>query len=483
MRETISRLPLGLLLGLLLLGIMLFGATVTHSQEVAAQIGPSKAPIPGNDDLVNATVVPSLPYNDAISYVAPESATGEPDEAICGNQQGGVGFTASAWYKYTAAQSGVLNVTITPNETTDVSLAIYTGPADSPTHPLTDNLGCRDVAGAGQAENLAAGVSAGTTYYVRMATLGDSGDYRVDMIDSVSVFLPLVIKSPPSSSWQAQDSTIEVDLYAIDCPTTTFCVAVGVNGGILTTTDGGTTWDKQQSGIAFSLNDVSCRDANNCVTVGDAGLILRTSDGGSNWFTEDSRTSQILRGVGCATDTCFAVGGDNNTSTGVVSFDGGDEWVIPPKSLGNTDLYGASCPNDGTCTVVGRFGRVLVFAGTGVKDGPFNLGTDLRDVDCATDSFCLTVGVAGEIQKTDNGGSSWTPRASGTAQPLEGVSCPDAQTCYAAGDGGTVITSANGGENWEPESTNLTTNLNDVSCPDSTTCYAVGAGGTILGKK
>ena len=56
--------------------------------------------------------------------------------------------------------------------------------------------------------------------------------------------------------------------------------AVGYNGTILRTTNGGTNWTSQSSGTTNCLNGVSFTDANNGTAVGGYGTILRTTNGG-----------------------------------------------------------------------------------------------------------------------------------------------------------------------------------------------------------
>ncbi|MDP3024743.1 MAG: PEGA domain-containing protein [candidate division Zixibacteria bacterium] len=50
--------------------------------------------------------------------------------------------------------------------------------------------------------------------------------------------------------------------------------AVGDNGGIYHTTNGGITWIKQNSGVGIQLNDISCVDATHCWAVGVGGVVI-----------------------------------------------------------------------------------------------------------------------------------------------------------------------------------------------------------------
>lgn len=69
-------------------------------------------------------------------------------------------------------------------------------------------------------------------------------------------------------------------LRAVSCPTTGFCAAVGDQGTVLTTADGGTNWTSQVAAGGSStkqLTSVSCLGPTDCVAVGQGGLLLRMS--------------------------------------------------------------------------------------------------------------------------------------------------------------------------------------------------------------
>jgi len=81
-------------------------------------------------------------------------------------------------------------------------------------------------------------------------------------------------------------------------------IAVGEQGSILRTTDAGVTWKRISSGTSAlavpvrdagtgsnaGLSGVSFADANTGIAVGSQGAILRTVDGGSTWTLQSSGT-------------------------------------------------------------------------------------------------------------------------------------------------------------------------------------------------
>jgi hypothetical protein len=84
----------------------------------------------------------------------------------------------------------------------------------------------------------------------------------------------VIVSNNGGTSWTTVNSLPDV-LSGISCPTTARCVAVG-GFSILTSINGGISWTKrsQPSKLPMSLNDIACASANACVAVGDNGVGL-----------------------------------------------------------------------------------------------------------------------------------------------------------------------------------------------------------------
>jgi photosystem II stability/assembly factor-like uncharacterized protein len=79
-----------------------------------------------------------------------------------------------------------------------------------------------------------------------------------------------------------QDSGIsaQLSLYDVSFTDADTGTAVGQNGTIVRTTNGGTTWVEQDSGTTNNLAGVSFVDANTGWAAGSNGTILHTKNGG-----------------------------------------------------------------------------------------------------------------------------------------------------------------------------------------------------------
>ena len=194
--------------------------------------------------------------------------------------------------------------------------------------------------------------------------------------------------------------------------------AVGLDGVILHTSNGGLLWSSQDSnspdcnGFPCSLNAVSFVDALTGVAVGDAGVILRTTNGGTTWTLQNSGSGEALFGVACADAlNCWAVGGfqDPTDPTQVIlhTTNGGTNWspqFAPPIAL--APLFAVSA-------------------------------ADTQNV--------WAVGDSGVIIASTDGGDVWEFQDTGTSTLFNGVVFTGPQTGWLVGDGGLILHTHSGG--------------------------------------
>jgi len=125
-------------------------------------------------------------------------------------------------------------------------------------------------------------------------------------------------------------------LGAVDFADPMTAVAVGSNGRIVRTTDGGSSWASIESGTSAKLMDVAFADASTGVIVGELGLILRTTDAGVTWTPVSSPTTNALRSISFGSATSgMAVG---NFGTALWTGNGGATWI--PRSTGTSAHLG-----------------------------------------------------------------------------------------------------------------------------------------------
>jgi photosystem II stability/assembly factor-like uncharacterized protein len=256
--------------------------------------------------------------------------------------------------------------------------------------------------------------------------------------------------------------------------------AVGVNGTILRTTDGGTNWFPQASGITDWFNSVCFTDANTGTVVSASGKILRTTDGGTTWTLQTSPAYSNFWSV-CFTDA------DNGTAVGsegkiVRTTNGGTTWSL--QSSGTTvwlNRVSFTDPDNGT--VVGDYGTILRTTNGGINWINQSIATSdaLWGVSFTDANTGTVVGAGGIILRTTNGGASWVSQTSGIMNFFYGgVSFTDTNNGTAVGDNGAIIRTSDGGTTWTIQTYGTTNILYGVSFTDANYGTAVGDNGMIL---
>ncbi|MBC7643941.1 MAG: hypothetical protein H7123_02365, partial [Thermoleophilia bacterium] len=169
-------------------------------------------------------------------------------------------------------------------------------------------------------------------------------------------------------------------------------------------TSDGSTWAGQTSNTTKALFGVSAWSATTAVAVGDAGTTLRTSDGGTTWIpTTSGVTDDLFSVVATVTPAgqqrAIAVGAGGRV---LISDDAGATW---------------SSTTAGTCRLrgVGSADGIVIFAG------------------CP----------GGALQRSIDGGATWTTVNPPTTNTVNGISMPDPTTLLYVGGGGIIVRSTN----------------------------------------
>lgn len=116
-------------------------------------------------------------------------------------------------------------------------------------------------------------------------------------------------------------------------PTTRVCYALktGYRGGVWATKDGGATWNRRVlPGDTRTYEALDFVDAMTGWAVGGNGMVAKTTDGGRTWVAQVSGTTERLHGVGFwSADFGYAVG---EHGTILATRDGGATWM--PQASG-----------------------------------------------------------------------------------------------------------------------------------------------------
>jgi len=213
------------------------------------------------------------------------------------------------------------------------------------------------------------------------------------------------------------------------------------------TTNAGMTWSPLTSGTTNALYDVYFFDGTQGVAVGEQGLIRRTTDGGAGWQTVASGVKDGLRSVSFSGVNGIA-GGDSETI--LYSTDAGASWHPGQTGFFGPPFFGAYMLNSTTGFVAGQNLIFQPLVGNSTDGGASwdfhafyfdnNEGgcTDLFFFDQSTGVVSGTVfDGRGAIARTTDGGTNWS--TSFFDQAIQGIDFPQPTSGFAVGAGGTNL--------------------------------------------
>lgn len=231
-------------------------------------------------------------------------------------------------------------------------------------------------------------------------------------------------------------------LYGISIIDTFSIVAVGNNGSISQSDDGGITWISVP-GITETLRDVEFNSNNFGYAVGDFGVIYLSSDKGHTWAKMHSDSSQTLNGI--------AFNSLNN-----------------PYVVGNNGIM-LSSTNNGATWVADTIPTLKNLNSIHFTQTGFHTYAEIG----------FAVGDDGTIIKTTDDGATWSAEDSHTTKNLYGVFISFPHWGHAVGDDGTVV--RYNGTNWEllPQPTDKRLNAVDPVVWNPTS-ICVGEDGRIM---
>jgi len=278
--------------------------------------------------------------------------------------------------------------------------------------------------------------------------------------------------------WNTQESPIDHSLMGVHFPTDRKGWAVGENGTIINTVNGGNVWKSQLSFSNEFLTDVHFVNESTGWVSGRNGTLLRTINGGSTWTSSNTGTNHDLVGVHFVNNTTGWVVGQNGTI--LKTTNAGVSWNS--QSLGiSTYFTDVFFLNDQLGWVVGTGGAVYqtLNGGTLWKVKATGTTANLTAAHFVDQNNGWAVGQNGTILKTINGGSNWTIVDSGTSVQLTDVQFSTVDNGWIVGAFGTILRTVNG-EDWTLENNSNTSGLNALTLYNAETGWAVGAYGTIL---
>lgn len=229
--------------------------------------------------------------------------------------------------------------------------------------------------------------------------------------------------------------------------------AVGKDGKIIRSEDGGKTWARQTTGVHNNFQSIAAWDANRAVVVANGGKGLITVDGGKAWEpvtlpVSDMGSGKVLRVRIDPQGRAWAV---SEINVILRSTDFGKTWERVTSVDDDVAWNDIAFNGAGTACVVGEFGRLACSADDGVtwEARDTNVAPSLMSVVFRDAQNGLAVGLSGTVLATGDGGLSWRQATvEGLDRHLFDVIWTDARW-VAVGDKGVLLTGDADASHWE----------------------------------
>ncbi|MGI8836154.1 MAG: WD40/YVTN/BNR-like repeat-containing protein [Pyrinomonadaceae bacterium] len=257
-------------------------------------------------------------------------------------------------------------------------------------------------------------------------------------------------------------------------------------------------WKRQRVASLAWLHAVFFLDVNRGWAVGSQGTILATLDGGQTWRTKAPPTPDVLRDIYftdeengwllCEANVYELKGKADPRTYLMQTTDGGESWK-------RMNIRGADVDARLVRAVFSRGGRGWAFGEAGAIFTTRDFGVSWTRLSSPTRHLLLggdfvdedrgwLVGAGATIIQTSDGGETWhlsrLAQLGQKAVRFTATSFVDNRLGWAVGSGGTIYRTVNGGRTWQQQNSGVTSDLFDVKFLDAVEGWAVGAEGTII---
>lgn len=292
-------------------------------------------------------------------------------------------------------------------------------------------------------------------------------------------------------------------------------VAVG-RGGLILHSGNGTTWDTLHIGtFVGNLRDVVFIGNDIGFAVGSNGNIKKTVNGGISWEIQNLNTDNDLKGISYYSANNIFIAGDNYTL--IHSPDTGKTWNSSPGPNADSEGIIMTSANEGLAYGNGIYkttdngstwnqvfsdkiysayklnSDISVFGGLNniyyTSDGGNNFiniryysGRSMHAVYLFNADTCIYVDHWGYIYKTENRGASWKQINKYEGNDKADFCFIDDTTGYLVMNHGLIYKTSNAGDSWTKIHSGTMRNLTAICFTPDGTGYIVGDDGIILRK-
>lgn len=259
-------------------------------------------------------------------------------------------------------------------------------------------------------------------------------------------------------------------------------VAVGDHGNLLVSRDEGVTWQQRPTPTRALLTGVNFPDARHGWAVGHDGVILATTDGGETWRRQDAgqpSDTVLLDVLFLDAQRGFVLGAYGKF---LATADGGATWTTLRPDPEEVHYNHLTVTRSGHLYLTGESGTFLISTDTGQtwrrSDVPYD-GSLFGSLELSAGSV-LTYGLRGHILRSPDAGESWLPEHSAIKALIMAGIKTRSGTIVLAGQGGNFFLSHDAGQTflpWKPA--DFGTSVADLIETEDGQILTVGEAGAI----
>jgi photosystem II stability/assembly factor-like uncharacterized protein len=260
----------------------------------------------------------------------------------------------------------------------------------------------------------------------------------------------LAFTSDGGRTWiaQAQPERAWNRIFALN---DTLSFAVGENGAMVKSTDGGADWTPTPKGITANLLTAFAIDSMKAFVGGWYGVLGSTIDGGKTWKqTKLSDGASIISLGFLDGNTGWAVDFLGSISK---TLDGGQTWQT--RTSGITDYLNYVTATSGNVLYALDSNNPSKVFKTTIGGGDWTLVATLpafiQSISFPDSANGWAVAFSGEVFHTRDGGKSWQPQATGVTAAILSVQFLDSMVGWASGNN-QLLSTQDGGATWSAKS-------------------------------
>lgn len=262
-------------------------------------------------------------------------------------------------------------------------------------------------------------------------------------------------------------------------------IAVGNQGVLMKTYNGGCAWDVLNWGTNINLTDIIYLTDEKIIVSTSAGTVYISENEGDNWTSYTVMSNFSIKKMYFVNDTTGWAVGYSGTGTVCKTTDGGYSWT--QQTINSESYLTGVVFTSLQAGYITSSNKIFATSDGGVNWNTVYVGAageNWQDVDYVNSDTVFVCGSNSKIAKSYDAGATWTTVALSGSEPwLEDIELFEDGSGYCVGAGGIAFQTSDFGATWEAMDKFTNTNLAKIIRNENTQLFAVGYNGAILSNR